>query len=106
MASVYGIVRSIAKAGSAGPMLRSIVGRKPVADATPKKPAEFASLVENEIIPRLMVAHGREGDELVVTPTVVNPTISYHEAKPLRRSRSAWMPASCSIMSMSSCSAA
>ena len=81
MASVYGIVRSIAKAGSAGPMLRSIVGRKPVADATPKKPAEFASLVENEIIPRLMVAHGREGDELVAPTTASNPTISYHEAK-------------------------
>jgi MerR family transcriptional regulator, light-induced transcriptional regulator len=81
MASVYGIVRSIAKAGSAGPMLRSMVGLKPVADAVPKKPAEFAALVESEIIPRLMVAHSRDGDEHVVSAPLGDPTISYHEAK-------------------------
>jgi MerR family transcriptional regulator, light-induced transcriptional regulator len=84
MASVYGIVRSIAKAGSPGPMLRSIVGRKPVADAVPKKPAGFVALVESEIIPRLMVAHSRDGDEHIIDAAPVSPadaTISYHEAK-------------------------
>ena len=82
MASVYGIVRSIAKAGSPVPMLRSMVGRKPVADAVPTKPAGFVALVESEIIPRLMVAHGREGDDLVTAAAAPHdPTISYHEAK-------------------------
>ena len=86
MASVYGIVRSIAKAGSAGPMLRSIVSRKPVADAVPTKPGEFVALVESEIIPRLMVAHaigdhGRVSEDPLITSTPGDPTISYHEAK-------------------------
>jgi MerR family transcriptional regulator, light-induced transcriptional regulator len=81
MASVYGIVRSIAKAGSPGPMLRSIVGRKPVADIVPPKPAGFVALVESEIIPRLMVAHGRDGDEHIIAALPGDPTISYHEAK-------------------------
>ena len=81
MASVYGIVRSIAKVGSPGPMLRSIVSRKPVADAVPKRPAGFVALVESEIIPRLMVAHSRDGDEHIVAAPVGDPTISYHEAK-------------------------
>ncbi len=81
MASVYGIVRSIAKVGSAGPMLRSIVGRKPVADAVPAKPSGFVALVESEIIPRLMVAHSRDGDQHVTPAPRGNPTISYHEAK-------------------------
>jgi MerR family transcriptional regulator, light-induced transcriptional regulator len=62
MASVYGIVRSIAKAGSPGPMLRSIVGRKPVAPM----PA-FDTLVEREIIPRLVIAHSSE--DLIEVPT-------------------------------------
>jgi MerR family transcriptional regulator, light-induced transcriptional regulator len=81
MASVYGIVRSIAKAGSPGPMLRSIVGRKPVADVVPSKPAGFVALVESEIIPRLMVAHGRDGDDHIIAAPPGDPTISYHEAK-------------------------
>ncbi len=81
MASVYGIVRSIAKAGSPGPMLRSFVGRRPVADAVPAKPAGFVALVESEIIPRLMVAHGRDGDEHIAAVPQHNPTINYHEAK-------------------------
>ncbi len=64
MASVYGIVRSIAKAGSPGPMLRSIVSsRKPVADPVPSRPPAFVALVESEIIPRLMVAHGLDCEE-------------------------------------------
>lgn len=81
MASVYGIVRSIAKVGSPGPILRNIVGRKPVADATPKKPVGFVAVVESEIIPRLMVAHTRDSD-VVSTPVMPgSATVSYHEAK-------------------------
>jgi MerR family transcriptional regulator, light-induced transcriptional regulator len=64
MASVYGIVRSIAKAGSPGPMLRSIVGRKPVA-----RPPAFDTLVEREIIPRLVIAHS--ADDLIEVPAIV-----------------------------------
>ena len=81
MASVYGIVRSIAKGGSPVPILRSIVGRKPVADETPKKPAGFVTLVESEIIPRLMVAHGRDNDHLAVSTGPGSATVSFHEAK-------------------------
>lgn len=58
MASVYGIVRSIARVGSPGPMLRNMVGRKPI---TP--PPALDMLVEREIIPRLVVAHS--SDELI-----------------------------------------
>lgn len=66
MASVYGIVRSIAKVGSPVPMLRSIVGRKPVLPTTkPQARVEgFAALVEGQIIPRLIVAHGRDTSAL------------------------------------------
>ena len=87
MASVYGIVRSIAKAGSPVPMLRSIVTRKPIAAATPanpplSQPAGFVALVEREIIPRLMVAHTLdEGAEPhVIAPVVGSATIDYYEA--------------------------
>ncbi len=55
MASVYGIVRSLAKRGSAAPMLRSIVGRK-----SGSTMPGFVSLVETQIIPRLVIAHGSE----------------------------------------------
>jgi MerR family transcriptional regulator, light-induced transcriptional regulator len=58
MASVYGIVRSIARVGSPVPMLRNMVGRKPIAP-----PQGFDVLVEREIIPRLVVAHS--SDELI-----------------------------------------
>lgn len=55
MASVYGFVRSIARVGSIAPSLRSIVGmRQPPATAPDQG---FASLVEQEIIPRLVLAH-------------------------------------------------
>jgi MerR family transcriptional regulator, light-induced transcriptional regulator len=87
MASVYGIVRSLAKVGSPVPRLRNFVGRKPVADAVPTKPSgppAFAALVESEIIPRLMIAHGRDGDDhnsrSVVAPRA-EPVVGYHEAK-------------------------
>lgn len=90
MASVYGIVRSLAKVGSPVPMLRNFVGRKPVADAVPSKPSSpsgppaFVALVESEIIPRLMIAHGRDSDDhngrSVVAPRA-EPVIGYHEAK-------------------------
>ena len=82
MASVYGIVRSIAKVGSPGPMLRSIVGRKPAvaSDSTCAEPC--IALVESEIIPRLMVAHSREGDAQALAAAVPpgSRSISYHEA--------------------------
>lgn len=57
MASVYGFVRSIAKVGSAAPMLRNIVGRKSSVADEPQRQSGFAMLVESEIIPRLVVAH-------------------------------------------------
>ena len=81
MASVYGIVRSIAKAGSRGPMLRSIVSRKPVADAVPERPAGFVALVESEIIPRLMVSHSRDDAALPADAMLaVGASIDYYEA--------------------------
>lgn len=55
MASVYGIVRSIARVGSPVPMLRNMVGRKPVSP-----PPAFDVLVEREIIPRLVMAHSSD----------------------------------------------
>ncbi len=64
MASVYGIVRSIARVGSPVPMLRNMVGRKPV---EPQQGLDV--LVEREIIPRLVVAHS--SDELIVGRTCV-----------------------------------
>lgn len=58
MATMDNLVRSLANMGatigSPLPMLRNIVRRKPV--ATPP-PADFATLVEREIIPRLVMAH-------------------------------------------------
>ena len=82
MASVYGIVRSIARAGSPGPMLRSMVARKPVALPPEAIPADsgFVALVESEIIPRLVVAHSQDG---VVSPGYagLNGSITAHEAQ-------------------------
>ena len=62
MASVYGIVRSIARVGSPGPMLRNMVTRKSAAVA-PSLTHSFETLVEREIIPRLVIAHG--SDDLI-----------------------------------------
>ena len=73
MASVYGIVRSIAKAGSPVPILRSIVSRKPVASIP-----GFSAIVEREIIPRLVVAHST--DELIDYPVTQDSHISPEEA--------------------------
>ena len=75
MASVYGIVRSIAKAGSAAPMLRNIARRKSTvpSQSAPENsvpPQTFDALVEREIIPRLIVAH--RGDELIDVPVIVD----------------------------------
>lgn len=58
MASVSGFVRSIARVGSIAPSLRSIVGMRQPAAATTDQ--DFATLVEQEIIPRLVLAHGDE----------------------------------------------
>ena len=62
MASVYGIVRSIARAGAAGPMLRNMVGLKPTHREPDPAPNTlgFVTLVESEIIPRLVVAHSHD----------------------------------------------
>ena len=69
MASVYGFVRSIARVGSITPSLRSIVGMRQPAPAAPDQ--GFATLVEQEIIPRLVLAHGENpasGRNIVVHP--------------------------------------
>jgi MerR family transcriptional regulator, light-induced transcriptional regulator len=74
MASVYGIVRSIARVGSPVPMLRNMVGRKPVAP-----PQGFDVLVEREIIPRLVVAHSSD-DLIVNNPNADSDHITAEEA--------------------------
>ena len=81
MASVYGIVRSIARAGAAGPMLRNMVGLKPTppkAEPTPGIPG-FAALVESVIIPRLVVAHSND-DSFATATGQERATISADEA--------------------------
>ena len=82
MASVYGIVRSIARAGSPGPMLRNMVGLKSTAEPTTDGEAgrqKFAALLESEIIPRLVVAHSRD-DLIVLNDNSCNTAISLAEA--------------------------
>jgi MerR family transcriptional regulator, light-induced transcriptional regulator len=56
MASVYGFVRSIARVGAIAPSLRSIVGMRQPDVTMPDR--DFAALVEQQIIPRLVLAHG------------------------------------------------
>jgi MerR family transcriptional regulator, light-induced transcriptional regulator len=75
MASVYEIVRSIARVSSPVPMLRSIVGRKP---PSPPPPG-FTSIVAREIIPRLVVAHA-PGDVVHVEASGDAAAISADEA--------------------------
>ena len=62
MASVYGFVRTIAKVGSMTPSLRSMVNwnRTPARLPDDDQRSGFVSLVEREIIPRLVVAHDRD----------------------------------------------
>jgi MerR family transcriptional regulator, light-induced transcriptional regulator len=64
MASVYGFVRTIAKVGSMTPSLRSMVSwnRTPPRLPDDDQRNGFVSLVEREIIPRLVVAHDRDAD--------------------------------------------
>lgn len=80
MASVHGIVRTIANLGSSAPVLRSIVGRKPVADAVALRSEGFATIVETEIIPRLMVAHSRAEIAQSEVVVAVAANIDYYEA--------------------------
>jgi MerR family transcriptional regulator, light-induced transcriptional regulator len=74
MASVYEIVRSIARVNSPVPMLRSIIGRKP---PSPPPPG-FSNIVAREIIPRLVVAHAPDGD--YTESTIIGDAISSDEA--------------------------
>jgi len=62
MASVYEIVRNIARAGATAPVLRGIVARKAAPLVADSGGTGFATLVESEIIPRLVVAHRHEPD--------------------------------------------
>ena len=82
MASVYGIVRSIARAGAAAPMLRNMVGLKPAhRKADPVRNTQgFVLLVESEIIPRLVVAHSHD-DHNAVADGQRKPSISADEAR-------------------------
>jgi MerR family transcriptional regulator, light-induced transcriptional regulator len=75
MASVYEIVRSIARVSSPVPMLRSIVGRK----APSPPPPGFSHVVAREIIPRLVVAHA-PGDVVHVEASAETAAISAEEA--------------------------
>ncbi|MFM9978296.1 MAG: B12-binding domain-containing protein [Sphingomonadaceae bacterium] len=58
MASVYGMVRSLVGTMPTYPALRSMLGRK-AQPAIPLRPA-YADMVENEVIPRLLLAHAHE----------------------------------------------